>query len=98
MITNHARSRFRERWSAAFPGKPSPNNIDNEITGRFNRSRRVTDLGEKGKKRLNRYGADTLFFRADGFTFVVQDRSIVTIEISDKDMRHLNRSPLRLAS
>jgi hypothetical protein len=48
-------------------------------------------------KRLKRYGKDTLFFRMNAFTFVVQNSTIVTIEISNQSQRHLNKiSPVPL--
>lgn len=93
-ITHHCRARFRERWARAFPNKPLGSVIDAEITQRFNRATRITQLGSYEKKRMARHGKDTLYFRADGFTFIVQDSAIVTVELSDRGMRHLNRGGL----
>jgi len=40
---------------------------------------------------MRRHGKDTLYFRADTFTFIVQGATIVTVEISDKNKRRLNK-------
>lgn len=97
-ITRHAYDRFRERWARIFPGKALPADVNAEIARQFNRASRVTNLGVYEKRRMDRHGKDTLYFRADCFTFIVQDAAIVTVEISDRDMRHLNKKPLRWAA
>lgn len=43
-------------------------------------------------KMSNRHGKDTIYFRTNEFTFIVQNGILVTVEISDSDMRHLNKS------
>lgn len=93
-ITRHCRDRFQERWARAFPRSPLPADTNAEIARRFNRATRITNLGAYEKKRMDRHGKDTLYFRADGFTFIVQDAAIVTVELSDKGMRHLNKGRL----
>lgn len=90
-ITNHCRFRFRERFARAFPKRPLLADIDAEIALWFNRAIRVTNLGAYEKKRMDRHGKDTLYFRTNGFTFVVQDAVIVTVELSDRDTRHMNK-------
>lgn len=93
-ITRHCRDRFQERWARAFPNSPLPPDINGEIARRFNRATRITNLGAYEKKRMDRHGKDTLYFRADSFTFIVQDASILTVELSDRGMRHLNKGSL----
>lgn len=92
-ITSHARRRFILRWSIIFPNNPlTYNNVDKEILNYFSRAERVVKLSYKDRKRLARHGKDTLFFRTSNFTFVVQNATIVTVEISDRNKRHLNKT------
>ena len=80
------------RWSLLFPNKPlSDSDIDVTIERRFERSCRVENLKSKDLNRLKKYGKDTLYFREIDFTFVVQNTTIVTIEVSSKDKRYLNK-------
>jgi len=94
VITRHCRERFRERWARAFPHRPLCADIDAEITNRFNRATRISHRGVHEKRRMARHGRDTLYFRADNFTFIVQDAVIVTVELNERGMRHLNRAGL----
>ena len=57
----------------------------------FKTANKVINLNRKEKNRLKRHGQDTMFFRTNGFTFVVQNAQVVTVEISDKNKRHLNK-------
>jgi len=91
-ISYHGRVRFVERFKAIFPKKMLPLNPDSVIAGLFNRATRLKKFNKHEKDRLSRHGADTLFFRNDVFTFVVQDRTIVTVEVSVNSQRHLNNS------
>ena len=93
-ISIHARRRFAERWAKMFPDKPISGPVDDKISELFERSNRVVNLSGREQQRMDRHGKDTIYFRTNGFTFVVQDRCIQTIEISDRGMRHLNRLPL----
>jgi hypothetical protein len=45
---------------------------------------------KKLKRRAKRHGNKTLYFKADAFTFIVEDRTLVTVEISANGERHLN--------
>lgn len=90
-ISRHAAQRFIERQLIAFPGQPLFNkDIEGQITRYFSTSNKVKNLSRQEKTRLLRYGQDTMFFRTSSFTFVVKNSVIVTIELSDKKMRHLN--------
>jgi hypothetical protein len=89
-ITAHARARFKQRWPAAFPTKNLLLDIDAEIISLFNKSVRVKNFSRKERTRLRRYGKDTLFFRNNSFTFVVQNASIVTVELSSRNLRKFN--------
>ena len=89
-ITFHAINRFAKRWNRLHPEQLMPGNVDEEITKLFSYSNRLKNLSQKEKNRLRRYGNDTLFFRHNDFTFIVQNMAIVTVEVSSKGKRHMN--------
>lgn len=91
VITHHARQRFRERWTVAFPGKPLRGAVDGHVAEWFGKAQRAEPLSRRDHTRLRRHGDDTLFFRAPPFTFVVQSGAILTVELSDRGLRPLNR-------
>lgn len=92
-ITGHAKRRFLQRWNALYPHDPmSDRDMPERLRDMFNASQRRTNLSRKEKTRLKRHGRDTMFFARGGFTFVVQDAQIVTVEIAVKELRNLNKS------
>lgn len=92
LISKHAFSRFRERWGNLFPDKPLPiHETERVMMDWFQQASRLEQPSGKLRVRLKRHGKDTLYFKTQHFTFVVQDATIVTVEISDKNRRHLNR-------
>lgn len=96
-ISPHAQKRFLERWPKVFPDKPvSKENVISVISEKFSHANKVQNLTTKEQKRIKSYGngKDTIFFRTNGFTFVVENACIVTIEISDKNQRVLNKVPI----
>ena len=88
-VTAHAWNRFLQRWKLVYPEQPLPN--DTTIAELFSRTNRVKNFSPKELERLKRYGKDSMFFRTNSFTFVVQNATIVTVEICAKDSRYLNR-------
>ena len=92
-ISAHARKQFIARRRLLIPEAAplSPHNVDATITRIFSGASRVKKLSKIEKQRLDRNGKDTLFFRTSGFTFIVQDATILTIEVSDHGKRHLNK-------
>ena len=91
-ISTHADCRFQQRWSHLFPGETlKDDEVDVEISKWFSRAKRVENISYKERMRFERHGKDTLLFRANELTFIIQDASIVTIEISSTDKRHLNK-------
>lgn len=88
-ITKHAIYKFSKRWEKLKGEKPK--DVLDLIPNLFRSSKRVENLTKKERGRLKKHGRDTMFFRTSGFTFVVQNQHVVTIEISDKGLRHLNR-------
>jgi hypothetical protein len=92
-ITHHARKRFLERWERVNPTVAlTDSTVDQTLADCFSQSKRLENFGRKMLARINRYGKDTLYFQHDQFTFVVQDASLVTVEISNSAKRHLNKS------
>jgi hypothetical protein len=93
-LTAHARRRMLQRWPRVHPTRPITfDTVDTRIAELFASARRVTKLSHIEKTRSKRHGKDTLLFRIDEFTFVVQDASIITVEISAKEKRYLNKRP-----
>ena len=93
-ITHHARCRFHVRWKLLFPERSLDRaGIDAEISQCFTTASRVKNFSRHERDRMKKHGKDTLYFRTSGFTFVVQASTLVTIEISDDGMRHLNVKP-----
>ncbi len=91
--TRHAYTKFVERFSIAFPNeKLSVENISDRFEKIFSSTSKVKNLSRQEKTRLKRHGEDTIFFRTMGLTFIVQNAKIVTVELSNKNTRHLNRT------
>jgi hypothetical protein len=90
-VTRHAYSQFATRYRIYYKDSVL---LDKDITDMFekvfSRAQKVTKLSRKEKIRLKRHGEDTMFFRTNGFTFVIQNAQIMTVELSDKGTRHLN--------
>jgi hypothetical protein len=92
LISKHAFSRFRERWANLFPNQLlSIGDTERVMVEWFQQASRLEQPSGKLRVRLKRHGKDTLYFKTQCFTFVVQDATIVTVEISDKNRRDLNR-------
>jgi hypothetical protein len=91
-VKRHAYAQFFERYKLALPKKDLQNaQVPAELERLFSQAKKVTNLSRKEKTRLRRYGDDTMFFRTNIFTFIVQNKCIVTVELSDANMRHLNK-------
>ena len=91
-ITSHARRRFQQRYSHVYPKRfLYEADIDAEIIEVFCRADRVRNISSREIKRFEKHGKDTVLFRETNFTFVIQNATIVTIELCSKGMRHLNK-------
>jgi len=91
-VTRHAYDKFIERYSLAFPNSDLPTRfVSDKFENIFNTTTKVKNLNRKEKIRLKRHGDDTMFFRTNMFTFVVKNKQVVTVELSGKNMRHLNK-------
>ena len=90
--TEHSKNRFYQRWKKLYTDSTlTKAELNEDFARRFMRCNLVTNLRHQDKVRMERHGKDTLYFRTDGFTFIVQNGVIVTVELSDDDMRHLNK-------
>lgn len=89
--TEHALDRFIERYSLLFGVTLDAEAAIEKIKHLFKHADRLTKLGKHSRQRLEKYGRDTMFFRKNEFTFVVQNTRLVTVEISAKNRRHLNK-------
>ena len=92
-ISKHAVIQFFQRWKIAFPDQPlSFDEVIDKIIQWFSSTNQIQNLSRKEQIRIKHYGngKDTLFFRTNDFTFVVQNACIVTIELSNKNKRQFN--------
>jgi len=97
-LTNHAIEAFRDRWKKVYPEDHlEESNLRAKLVSRFKSSHRVKNLSKQEKERIRKHGP-TLFFRQNSFTFVVADCRIVTVEISDKYKRYLNKDERAIQS
>lgn len=88
-ISRHAYTRFKERY-LIISGKVDFD-VHNELVRVFMYADRVKNLSRIEKRRLELHGADTMYFRNKDLTFIVQNAEIVTVEISKKEARFLNK-------
>ncbi|WP_224984486.1 hypothetical protein [Geomonas agri] len=92
-ISYHARQRFVERWNILNPYNTIDGKyVDDHISTLFIDAQLVSNLSIDELKRINKHNSNTLYFRRSDFTFVVCDKCIVTIEISDNGLRSLNKN------
>lgn len=90
-VTHHAVAQYQTRWRKTFPDDTlDPSTVLGDIAGKFNLAQRVKNMNKHEKDRIKKHG-DTLFFRQGPFTFVVAGQEIVTIELSNKTKRYLNK-------
>lgn len=90
-VSRHAYSQFIKRYKIAYPDDSIQNkDIQDMLERVFKTTNKVKKLNRREQTRLKRYGEDTMFFRTNFFTFIIQNKEVVTVELSDKNMRHLN--------
>ena len=87
----HAYNRFKQRYPKIIGGDISDKMLNSTFEDIFNQSHKVTKLNHKEIARLKKYGKDGLFFRYHDITFVVRNSIVITVEISGKGKRHLNK-------
>jgi len=97
-VTRHAYVQFVHRYPLIFKKKIENQNVIEEFEKIFMTASRVKNLKRKEQDRLKKYGQDSMYFRTHGFTFIVQNALIITVEISDKGKRYLNKCKYAKAS
>ena len=90
-ITAHARERFLQLWSHAFPEKPLDVPVDVAIATWFNKAWHIPHRTRTCRDRLRRHGEDALSFSAWPFMFVVQSAVLKTVELATREPRGKNR-------
>ncbi|HUN24247.1 MAG TPA: hypothetical protein PK299_14040 [Anaerolineales bacterium] len=94
-VTHHALERFFERWNRIFPHLAITRaQLWDKLAEQFAMSNRVGKINSKLRLRQKRHGKDTLYFRGNGLTFVVQDATLLTVEIHTEGKRYLNKPSL----
>ena len=91
--TAHARRRFIQRWSLLNPHEPLPKEDDalEEFIGElFSKTQKEAINDRFLKTRLDKHGSDTIYFQGRGFRFVIQNKALVTVEITGKKLKILN--------
>lgn len=96
-ITEHAIVRFKNRWNRLLKEKQTDGLWMNqkevktkeeavsEIERVFKGVVRKEEPSGHEKKRMEKHGKDTIFFRASNLRFVVQNSKIVTVEIAGEN-------------
>ena len=82
--TCHAMTRYIERSRHLGMKEPLP------IATVFSKARRIAADTHKFEIRKKRHGKDTLYFQHDSLLFIVQDRTLVTVELYGR-LRGLNK-------
>ena len=91
-ISLHARTRFIERYNKIFPeAQLSGKKLDDALLKWWGHAEPKVNRSRKMETRRKRYGKDTLFFVSSYFTFVVQSNMLITVELSSRGTRHLNK-------
>ena len=90
-ITRHAYVQFKERCSLVFGHTIDDREVAASFEKIFATNDRVVKLNRQEQWRQKKHGGEALYFRTNGLTFIVQNANIVTVEISDKGKRHLNK-------
>lgn len=101
LVTLHAQEQFLKRFNK-IKVQPPGQDISSSgelfravFTQTWHKAVRVKNLTNSEIRRINKYDGETLFFRTSGFTFVVCNATVVSVEISDKGKRHLNKDAER---
>ena len=88
-ISHHAVSQFRKRWKSLYDKDIQVHDAITNIQKLFSECSKLKNLNKFEKQRVKKYG-DTIYFRRNTWTFVVSNQTLVTIEISGKDLRDKN--------
>lgn len=90
-ISNHARERFQQRYFLLYNKKfKTIEEIDSCIYNMFMLSKKESNK-KLIKRRNDNKATDTLYYRFNEFRFVIQNQTLVTIEIANKKINKLNK-------
>jgi Fe-S cluster biosynthesis and repair protein YggX len=89
-ITIHALKSFAMRYRILMDKEP-PFEVKTMIIYKFNRASLIKNMNRHFLERKKKHGNDTLYFRTGPFVFVVQQASIITVEIAKTGKRYLNK-------
>ncbi len=101
-ISLHAKQRFIKRYNRIFINNPimDIDSFNKNIKKIWETAKLKNRKNRKELERLEKHGLDTLYFVSNYFTFVVQNATLITVELGSKDTKHLNNkdgtSPLKL--
>jgi len=90
-ITRHAVFAMQDRYNRYYGKSISVKQAEAMIIKRFHGCNRVKNLTALERKRNKKYNGKTLYFRELVFTFIVQDATLISVEISAKGKRGLNK-------
>ncbi len=80
-VTRHAQDRYLERYARAF-GREAP-----PLQQLFEKAQRIEPAGDEFRRRKRRHGGDTLYLQWQCMIFVVQNCTLVTVELCGKKRR-----------
>ena len=92
-VGRHPVLQYQARWNRARPDDPiASDEAWRRIEQKFPNARLVQNLTGREQHRMRKYGngKDTLYFRGTYFTYVVCDGRMMTVELSDWNLRPLN--------
>jgi hypothetical protein len=87
-ITEHAVNKCIKRYGRLHGVELTAEEALLFIEHSFNSSERV--LNSSYRHRMRNHEGSSLYFKSDGFVFVVEDGTMVTVEIASKRQRCLN--------
>lgn len=91
-ISYHAYKRFRERFTKLFPDKNYTNEeISIELIKYFNKAKNIHKCKHL-LKRSKKHGENTLYFENEPFRFVVENQTIITVEVFPTQIQHVNKN------
>lgn len=89
-VTRHAVFAFQHRYKKLFDTELSILQADNKLIELFPLASRVKNHNIRERTRIKRYG-HSLYLRDANFTYVIHDGHMMTVEISKKGFRNLNK-------
>jgi len=86
----HALERFKERYYRLTNCKRNPNEMFSKLFQNAKIVDTEKDGNKKYKKRKKKHNSPALYLRNSEVTFIVENATVKTVEISAKGLRNLN--------